>query len=79
MTFTQILPITAALKAPFWLTKVPVGLSRKCSRKKISCGYRAVAELKALKLDPAKYYGADVADSRGTIVAEVAGPLNQMG
>lgn len=63
--------IDHTLASPFVLTKVPISLNRKSIRKKFTCGYRALAELSRLKLDPAKYYGADVADSNGVLVAEL--------
>lgn len=71
MVFRQHKPITTELKGPFTLTKIPIALDRKCTRKKIACGYRAVSELQKLKLDPTKYYGAEVSDDNGTIVAEL--------
>ena len=63
--------ITTALVSPFILTKVPIALSRKSIRSKFRCGYKALTELSTLKLDPTKYYGADVCDSNGVTVAEL--------
>jgi hypothetical protein len=72
MKFIQKVHITTALRGPFILTKVPISLKEKISRKKFSCGYKAMAELQKLtNLDPKRYYGADVVDSRGLVVAEV--------
>ena len=74
MTFKQLLPITTELKSPFVLTKVPISTflaRRKSVRKRFKCGYKAVAELKALKLNPAMWTGADVADANGRMVAEL--------
>lgn len=71
MTFTQRQPITTALKGPFILTKVPSDLKRHSTRKRFACGYKALAALKSLKLDAARYYGADVCDSNGVLVAEL--------
>lgn len=71
MTFKQLLPITTKLRGPFMLTKIPVSLAAKCTRKRFACGYKAVAELRSLKLNPAKYYGAEVSDDTGAIVAEL--------
>lgn len=71
MTFKQLLPITTDLKSPFTLTVVPIAFRPKCKRTKFKCGYRALQSLKDLKLNPAKYYGADVCDAEGRTVAEL--------
>jgi len=71
MTFKQHQQITDKLRGPFWLSKVPVSLKRKTVRKSFRCGYKAVEALRKLKLDRADWYGADVADSNGTVVAEL--------
>jgi len=71
MKFKQLLPITTKLQSPFYLKKVFIAMDKKSTRKSFRCGYRAVAELQKLNLDPKKYYGAEVYDSRGTLIAEV--------
>lgn len=71
MTFTQHRQITTDLRGPFVLTKVPRALAEKQTRKTYRCGFTAVAALRNLKLDPKRYWGADVADANGVIVAEL--------
>ncbi len=71
--------ITGALKGPFVLTKVPKvlrtadGKFLKCPRKRYGCVYLALRDLEKLAktLSAERYYGADVVDQNGVVVAEV--------
>ena len=71
MTYTQKLPITTLLKSPYVVTIAPISSKTKCKRKTFKCGYAACQYLKDQKLDPIKFYGGDVADNTGKIVAEL--------
>lgn len=56
--------------APFHLFITFHDLRRKTQRKRFACGYKALAALHALKLDPAVHCGADVLDDNGAKLAE---------
>ena len=71
MQFKQLVSITTALKSPFTLTKVAISLAKPCTRKRFVCGYKAVEALRTMKLNPETFYGADVTDDNGVVVAEL--------
>ena len=56
---------------PFFLVKIPKSLSKKITRKKFGCPLKAIEALRGLSLDPDVYYGAEVINNDGQILAEV--------
>ncbi|MFO0919673.1 MAG: hypothetical protein U0872_15350 [Planctomycetaceae bacterium] len=71
MRFTQHHEITKSMKKPFTLIVVPRSIEEKCRRTKFASGQQALQKLRAMKLDASRFYGAEIVDSNGLVIAEL--------